>query len=263
MISIDKLAYTSKLRNANPMEKFIFSIITMILCIFLNNIIDSIVIILLMGAITVFKGKIPAKSYGELMLIPLVFLIIGIVTIAVNTIGNSKDVIFSFTIFNVKLGCTKGSVIISSKIFFKALASVSCLYFLALTTPVFELLTVLRKLKVPKLFVELMGLIYRFIFVLLDTANMIFISQNSRLGYSTIKIGYNSLGKLITSLFVSSYKRSQDIYTAMESRCYDGEINLIENNYKISYRDMLIIIIIEIALIFISFSENIFGGIMQ
>jgi cobalt/nickel transport system permease protein len=262
MISIDKLAYISELRKTNPMEKFIFSILTMILCISLNDIAYSIVVIFFMAAVTIFKGKIPAKSYGELILIPLVFLIIGVVTIAINTIGTTKGVIFSFTVFNIKLGCTQDSLLMAAKIFFKALASVSCLYFLSLTTPIFEILTVLRKLKVPKLFVELMGLIYRFIFVLLDTANMIFISQNSRLGYSKVSTAYGSLGKLVTSLFVSSYKRSQDIYTAMESRCYDGEINLIESNLKISYKNMFIIVIVEIALIAISFSKNIIGGII-
>jgi len=262
MISIDKLAYTSKLRNNNPMEKFIFSIFTMILCISLNNVAYSVIITVFMGVVIVFKGKISIRSYMELMLIPMVFLIIGVVTIAINVIGSSKDVLFSFTILNIKLGCTRESIEMSSKIFFKALAAVSCLYFLALSTPVFEVLMVLRRLKVPKLFVELMGLIYRFIFVLLDTANMIFISQNSRLGYSTIKASYNSLGKLISCLFISSYKRSQDIYTAMESRCYDGEINLIENSYKISYKNMLIMIIIEIIAICISFNKDIFGGII-
>ena len=262
MISIDKLAYISTLRKINPMEKFVFAIVTMIVCIALNNIAVSIIIILLMAIITIFKGKIPAKIYGQLLLLPLVFLLIGIVTIAINIVGNSSEVLFSLTVFNVRLGGTKESILISSKIFFKALGSVSCLYFLTLNTPVFEVLSVLRKLKVPKLFVELMGLIYRFIFVLLDTANMILVSQSSRLGYSTIKLSYISLGKMITSLFISSYKRSQDIYTAMESRCYDGDINLIENNYVISYRNIFLIIFVEVFLIIISFYKNHLGGIV-
>ena len=152
------------------------------------------------------------------------------------------------------MGCTYFSILTAARLFFKSLASVSCLYFLTLTTPIFEILSVLKKLKVPKLFVELMGLIYRFIFVLLDTANMIYISQNSRLGYSTLKTGFNSLGKLIANLFISSYKRSQDIYTAMESRCYDGDINLLENNYTYSYKNISLIIVVEIVLIIMNFS---------
>jgi cobalt/nickel transport system permease protein len=252
MISIDKLAYISKLKKVNPMEKFIFAIVTMIICIILNNIIASIITLLLMSFITVFKGRIPLKSYLKLILLPIVFLIIGVLTIAINIIENSIGLIFSFTIFNITFGCTESSILIAGKLFFKSIASVSCLYFLTLSTPVFEVLSVLEKLKVPKLFIELMGLIYRFIFVLLDTANMIYISQNSRLGYSNISIGFNSLGKLITTLFMSAYKHSQDIYDAMESRCYDGDINLIENNYKYSYKNIALIIATEILLIIIS-----------
>lgn len=253
MISIDQLAYISELRKTSPMEKFIFAMVTMLLCITLNNIIDSIVVLLLMSFITVVKGKIPVKSYFKLILIPLVFLIIGVITIGINIVEGHKSVLFSFSIFNIKLGCTEESVLSAWRIFFKSFASVSCLYFLTLTTPVFEVLVVLKKLRVPKLFVELMGLIYRFIFVLLETANMILISQSSRVGYSTIKTSYNSLGKLVTALFVSSYKRSQDIYTAMESRCYVGDINLLEDNHSYSYKNIALIIFVEIVLIAISF----------
>jgi cobalt/nickel transport system permease protein len=262
LISIDKLAYTSKLKNVNPMEKFIFSMATIIMSITLNNIKVSIIVLLVMGFMTVSKGKLPFKDYIALMSLPLTFLIIGVITIAINVTSINKGLIFSFSVFNIKLGCTYESISIATRLFFKSLASVSCLYFLTLTTPIFEVLSVLRKLKVPKLFVELMGLIYRFIFVLLDTVNMIYISQNSRLGYSTFRISLNSLGGLISSLFLSSYKRSQDIYTAMESRCYDDEINLLENNYSRSYKNIFLIIVVELVLILIKFSENILGGII-
>ena len=262
MISIDKLAYTSKLKNVNPMEKFIFSMATITMSITLNNIKVSIIILLVMSFMTVIKGKLSLENYIALMSLPLTFLIIGVITIAINVTSTNKGLIFGFSIFNIKLGCTYESISIAARLFFKSLASVSCLYFLTLTTPIFEVLSVLRKLKVPKLFVELMGLIYRFIFVLLDTVNMIYISQNSRLGYSTFRISLNSLGGLISSLFLSSYKRSQDIYTAMESRCYDDEINLLENNYSLSYKNIFLIIVVEVVLILIKFSENIFGGII-
>lgn len=261
MISIDKLAYISQLKKVNPMEKFVFAMATMIICIVLNNIMDSIIILLLMSAITVFKAKIPFGIYFKLMLLPFAFLIVGVLTIAINVVVSSNNLIFSFNVFNIKLGCTYDSILTATRLFFKSLGSVSCLYFLTLTTPIFEVLSVLRKLKVPKLFAELMGLVYRFIFVLLDTANMIYISQNSRLGYSTLKTGFNSLGKLVTALFISSYKRSQDIYTAMESRCYDGDINLLENSYKASYMNVALIILVEVVLIVISLYKNIFGGI--
>jgi len=252
MISIDKLSYISQLRKVNPMEKFIFAILTMLMSIYLNNILISIIVIFLMGLITVYKGKIPLNSYLILMLIPLGFLIVGVISIAI-TIGDfNSETLFGFSILNVKFGCTMGSIIESVKVLFRSLAAVSCLYFLSLSTPIVELLSVLKKLKVPKLFIELMSLIYRFIFIILDTVNMIYISQNSRLGYSNLKTGYNSLGKLIGALFLSAYKRSQDMYNALESRCYEGDINVLENTYKISYVNLLMIIFLEVFLIFLS-----------
>jgi cobalt/nickel transport system permease protein len=262
MISIDKLSYISKLRIVNPMEKFIFAIITMLLSIYLNNILISVIVIILMGFITVYKGKIPLSSYLILMLIPLSFLIIGVITIAINIGANTNESLFSFSILNVEFGCTVESIIESVKVLFRSLAAVSCLYFLSLSTPIVELLSVLKKLKVPKLFIELMSLIYRFIFIMLETINMIYISQNSRLGYSNLKTSYNSLGKLIGSLFLSSYKRSQDMYTALESRCYDGDINVIENTYKISYVNLFLIVLLETFLIFVATNDNIRASLM-
>ena len=262
MISIDKLSYISELRHVNPREKFVFAILTMLLSIYLNNILVSIIVIILMGFITVYKGKIPLGSYFILMLIPLSFLVIGVITIAVNIGAYSRETLFGFSILNIKFGCTMESIIACVKVLFRSLAAVSCLYFLSLNTPIVEILSVLKKLKVPKLFVELMSLIYRFIFIFLETVNMIYISQNSRLGYSNLKTSYNSLGKLVTSLFLSSYKRSQDMYTALESRCYDGDINVIENSYKISYKNLFMIILLEIFLILVAINESVIGGLI-
>ncbi|WP_347709086.1 cobalt ECF transporter T component CbiQ [Clostridium sp. C8-1-8] len=251
MISIDKLAYISALRNESPIEKFLFSMMTLILCLGLNNPLISLIVLISMSIALVCKGKLDLKTYIRLMLLPCTFLVIGVITIAINIVDGSKAALVIFHFKSLTFGCTMDSLRAAGEISLKALASVACLYFLILTTPVFEILIVLRKLKCPKLFVELMGLIYRFIFVILDRANMIFISQNSRLGYSNIRLGYNSLGKLVASLFISSYKKSQDVYMAMEARGYMGEINLIYDKQHTSYRNMLKILSFEIVLLII------------
>ncbi|KEI11932.1 cobalt ABC transporter permease [Clostridium novyi B str. ATCC 27606] len=256
MISIDKLSYISKLRHVNPMEKFIFAMTTMFFGIFLNNLIVSILIFYIMSFITLYKGKIPFKSYYKLILMPLFFLIIGTITIAIN-LGNNNNFIFRFSIFGINIGCTKESIYEAVQVLLKSMSSVTCLYFLALTTPIVEVLLVLKKLRMPKLFIELMGLIYRLIFILFETMNTIYISQKSRLGYSSIRLGYNSLGKLITILFIKAYKKSQDMYTALESRCYSGDINVIEPEYSVSYKNILMIIFLQIILVIIKYSFNI------
>lgn len=51
----------------------------------------------------------------------------------------------------------------------KALGAVSALYMMTLTTPLSEIIAVLRKAHVPKLIIELMNMIYRYIFIMIDT----------------------------------------------------------------------------------------------
>ena len=48
MVSLDKVAYTSKLLKNNPSEKLLFSILTLFSCIFFNNIIISLIVLFIM-----------------------------------------------------------------------------------------------------------------------------------------------------------------------------------------------------------------------
>ena len=80
--------------------------------------------------------------------------------------------------------------------------------------------------------VELMGLVYRFIFVLMDIADAMYTAQSSRLGYTNVASGYRSLSGIASSLFIRSYKRAHDLYSALEARGYDGEINVLEQHYR-------------------------------
>lgn len=94
-----------------------------------------------------------------------------------------------------------------------------------------DLFSVLRKLRLPKLMIEMMDLIYRFIFVLLETAGTMYTAQNSRLGYVNLVSGYRSMGSLVSALFIRSYKRSNELYTSLEARGYDGELRVLEEKY--------------------------------
>lgn len=234
------------------MEKFVFSITTMVICLFANSIILSSMILILLSGLTIIKGGLPLSFYIKLMLIPFSFLIMGTLTIAIIFIKPTDTAFFHFHLGNILLGITPNSFLLAFKVFMKALGAVSCLYFLSLTTPMVDLISVLRKLKVPSLFIELMGLIYRFIFLLLETANQMFVAQSSRLGYATLKNGYRSLGQLVSTLFVYSYKRSNNLYTALEARCYNGELKVLEKKYPVSKQNITFIISVDGILLLVT-----------
>ena len=100
---------------------------------------------------------------------------------------------------------------------------------MTLTTPLTELVSVLRKAHVPKLLVELMNMIYRYIFIMLETYTRLRNSAESRLGYCDFKTSCYSFGQIASNLFVVTLKKGNAYYNALEARCYDGELNFLED----------------------------------
>lgn len=242
MISFDKLAYTSAIRMKNPNEKMCFSILFLLLCIFSNHILMWILVWISMGIMTVVVAKIPFPIYFKLLLLPLTFAILGVLGVF-------------FAQWNSQLGFHSIPLIYYWSLVLKTLSSTSCLYFLILTTPMVDVIYSLHCMKLPKLFLEMMMLMYRYIFLLLEVTTTIYISQDSRLGYSTYKKSFYSLGKLVSALFLTSYQKSMECYSSMEARAYQGEIRILHLQYQKNFKNYIYMTLV--AILFYSITYHI------
>ena len=237
MLVIDKLCYTSGLRYVNGTIKFLFAVATIFIVLFTRSFIIGGLVLLVTGILTVHYGGIPFKVYLKLMGLPLIFLLLSVIAILI-TVSPQPLSFFSVPFGGNYLTINPASGIFVAHLIITAFACVSCLYFLALSTPMTNILTVLKRLKCPKIIIELMLLIYRFIFILFDFATSISQSQKSRLGNRTLKQGIQSMGLLGSSLLVKAFKRSSQLYDAMESRCYDGEIKVLEERSPVTKKQI-------------------------
>jgi cobalt/nickel transport system permease protein len=263
MIYIDKYAYLSRLKQTNPLQKLVLAVLVLGVCLWADSVAVSVLTLLIMGWYTVCKGGTPVGIFIRLMLVPLSFLVIGVLTIAVNVSGDKDVFVFSIYVFGMHIGVSQSGILSAANLFLKALGAVSCLYYLALSTPMVDLLAVLRKLKIPRLMVELMGLIYRFIFVFLEMADTMFTAQNSRLGYAGVSSGYRSLAALASSLFIRSYQRADELYIALEARGYDGELSVIHEQPETHWTEYIPIVLINLFLIAVAlFSKQWTGGLL-
>ena len=257
MLLIDKLSYRSKLRYVNASEKLLYAVATLALCVISRSVRTAVPVFAVNMVLTVWKGgiplsryMIPLSRYMKLLLIPAAFLIVGTAAIVVNVSAVPLDA-FAFPAGNFYITGSRAGLWQALKICLTALAAVSCLYFLALNTVMTDILGALRKLKVPALLIELMLLIYRFIFVLSETASAIRVSQNSRLGNRNLRTGIRSFGAMGTALFILALKRSNALYDAMESRCYDGTIRVLSKEYPAKASEITWIIVYEAVLLLV------------
>lgn len=223
MLLIDKLCYYSKLRYVNPGEKFLFTVIAIVFCIISRSVITAVFVLAVNTILTVGIGGISGRRYRNMMLVPLIFLLISTLAIIVNLSRTPFDA-FAIPVGGWYITGSVSSVFFGIQLILTALAAVSSLYFLSLNTPMPDILTVLRRLHCPILLSELMMLIYRYIFVLLEIAVNILTAQKARLGNRDYRTSLKSFSAMISVLFIRAMQKSNALYDAMESRCYDGRI---------------------------------------
>ncbi len=107
----------------------------------------------------------------------------------------------------------------------RMMGGASLILFLTFTTPIPQLLSAARWLKLPHLLIELTTLTYSYIFLFHETALSISEAQKVRLGYAGFGRSLRSISSLIGSIFIQAYDQSQRTYEAMLVRGYSGQIS--------------------------------------
>ncbi|NLN97365.1 MAG: cobalt ECF transporter T component CbiQ [Eubacteriaceae bacterium] len=230
--SIDYQAYHSKIRGWNPTFKFLFTCIALILCIGLDNPYVSVTTIVAMGFVSIVLGGVSFHDYLSTMMLPITFILLGTLMIGIDfSLTPKGEYNFHFGFFYIIT--SKSRLLHMGAIILKVFGAISTMITLTLSTPATEIVGVLRKLKVPKLIIELMNMIYRYIFVMMDTYRQMKESAESRLGFVDYKTSLHTFAGIASNIFVVTLKRSGDYYNALESRCYEGELLFLEEEKPI------------------------------
>ena len=252
MIAIDKLCYGSRLRKKNGTVKFAYAMVTLLICVISKSPAAAVVTLVTNGYLTVYKGGVRPRRYLHFMTVPLVFLMLSTAAIVFNLKRQPLD-LFALKLGSWYLTGSWAGLKYALQLILTAMASVSCLYFLSMTTPMPDILNVLDRLHCPRLLGELMLLIYRYIFVLLETAGNIHISQICRLGNKDYSTAIHSFAALGSTLMLRAISRSKALYDAMEARCYDGRIQVLNETAAPEKKDIVQMVFFEIFLLILVF----------
>ncbi|MGA2402597.1 MAG: cobalt ECF transporter T component CbiQ [Syntrophobacteraceae bacterium] len=106
----------------------------------------------------------------------------------------------------------------------RVLGAVSVILLMSFATQAHRIFHTLRWLGMPKGWVEVAMLMYRYIFTLLDQATDIMSAQRLRLGYSTLKRSLSSIGVLAGTVMILSMDQAVRTYDAMVLRGYKGYV---------------------------------------
>jgi cobalt ECF transporter T component CbiQ len=117
-------------------------------------------------------------------------------------------------------GLTSAALVVS-----RVAVSISLVVLLTLTTPWVRLLAALRSVGVPKIFILIIGMAYRYIFLLLNTVTDMYEARKARTIGAAIhdRSARAFLGASGGALFGKAHQLSEEVHMAMTARGYRGD----------------------------------------
>ena len=258
----------SVLHKMDPRMKLIIAI-AYIVAIFLANTPAAFLFMILVTLSLILVSRI---SLGVVLkgIKPIVIILIFTALINVFlTVGESEPLVKLWVIKIYKEGIIRAVFMALRVVILITGPSVLLTYTtspIALTDGLESLLSPLKKIKVPvHTFAMMMSIALRFIPTLIEETEKIMNAQKSR-GADFSSGGLikraKSLVPLLIPLFVSSFKRAEELATAMECRCYRGDKNrtkLVKLSYK--PRDFFALVIFAAVVTAVVLSRGAVGHI--
>jgi cobalt/nickel transport system permease protein len=234
-IPFDRFAYTNRLRQLPPTDKILFSTVVFALA-FIAHPPVHLLIFCWISCWIVFYAGIPFGTYFSLLLLPVAFLLLSFPALcfewvrAEQAYAIANDAALGFSAAGWYFYVSKQGVVQSGIILLRSMAGIVSLYFLLFTVPLPELLQAMRKIKLPAIIVELLLIMYRFVFLLLDTAEQLSIAQRSRGGHRGFYRTLQDAARIVILLFARTWQRYRQLSIGLAARGFTQELRVISSS---------------------------------
>lgn len=256
----------SFIHKMDPRAKFLLVIIYMV-AVFLVTNLYAFLAILIWLTIVILVSKIPIiKILKSLKSIIFIVFFTAILNVFFNASG---EVLWSWQKIIISVGGLELAAKLSLRIFF-LVAGTSIITFtttpMALTDGLESLMYPLKLIKVPVHDIAIiMNIALRFIPILLEEVDKIMMAQKAR-GAAFDNGGLikraRALLPVIIPLFVSAFRRADELALALDARCYNATPN--RTRYKVlkpSYRDIVATLFTALLLVAVIAVNNNFWGL--
>ncbi|MFM2309354.1 MAG: hypothetical protein RLY87_1475 [Chloroflexota bacterium] len=127
--------------------------------------------------------------------------------------------------------------------------SITCSVLLVLTTPWIHVMKAMRVVGVPTTVVVILGMTYRYIFLMLQSASDMFEARQSRVIGKLSDADARRLASATVGVLLSkSFQLSNDVYMAMQSRGFRGEVYTLDE-FRLGTNDYIAIPLLSVIIV--------------
>jgi cobalamin biosynthesis protein CbiM/cobalt ECF transporter T component CbiQ len=212
---------TAIMTNWPPLGKLLLTLSLLLVSLISQNIIVPIVILGLGLALLMGSNRLRMPRAMVLALIDgLAVVAIGSVIIAVVTSGNAD---WTLWIGSFGLVFSDNGISLALLVFLRAAAGITIMLFFASTTPIPHLAQALRQLRVPREIAELVILVYRYSFLVLEQYEKMMLAANCRLGLRGVRTSLRTLSKVAVGVFIRSIGVAERSQISLQCRNFQGD----------------------------------------
>lgn len=227
-LAIDVAAWSSPWRRRSPGDKVLLSLGLMVTALVLPPWPGSPIVTVTSVGLTVGAARVPWRVLARAARGALTFLALGALTLAVTWRPGASA--------GLGLTVTAASATESARTTAHALAGTAAMLLLATTTPMSDLLAWGRRRGVPEVVVDVAGLVYRLLFVLLTTLHAVREAQTARLGYASRRATIRSAAALTAAVLTRAWDRARRLEDGLAGRGLDGPLRVLDDPLPSSRR---------------------------
>jgi cobalt/nickel transport system permease protein len=213
-LAVDDAAWSSAWRRRSPGDKVLLCLGLVVCALVLPAWPGSLLVGLTALVLALGPARVPARTFGRAVRWPLTFIAVGALTAVVQVDGGG-------------LGWAPDAAARAGSLVGHALAGSAAVLLLATTTPMSDLLPALRRLRVPSAVIEVASVVYRLLFVLLESLRTIREAQTARMGYSSLRRSYRSSGALAAAVLTRSWDRARRLQEGLAGRGMDSGLRVL------------------------------------
>ncbi|MCF6165846.1 Transmembrane component CbiQ of energizing module of cobalt ECF transporter [Furfurilactobacillus rossiae] len=228
MLTIDKYAYNNEIATWSPSVKGLLWLVGMIIA-FQPILLLKIVFLPIAVIYTLHVVHVTFHQYLKWFYAVIPFIALSIIGIAFTMSPSPKNVYGAIHLFGNYFGLAKSMMPMTLELSFRIITAIVCTYWFALTTPFQQIILLFKHLHFPSLLIEETLLMYRFIFIFVDSFEQIYRAQELRFGYASLGLSVHSaaiLGKMLFEQVIINY---QKMTYALDAKIFQGEFAVQEN----------------------------------
>ena len=229
MFSEDAAAEPGLLQRLDPRVK----LATMLGLLVVTGFVRHVPVLLAMYALTLAlaaASRLPVGFFVKRvwLFIP-VFTGVVVLPATLNVVTHGHVVLALGTWFGHRVGVTEQGLAAAGLIVTRVATSISFVVLLTITTPWAKLLAALRALHAPRLLVLVLGMAYRYVFLLLGGVTDMYTAREARTvtRETDVTSGRTFVAASAGALFAKAHALSDEVHMAMLARGYSGDARTI------------------------------------